>query len=153
MGSWKGGGSLCIQLVMVLYHELPITGKQLPAFPHKVKLGFELWSQRWEASNTGYEKWVCVDSPVSDLALLYDLNGQLQGPRWQSGNTLASHLWGQGSVPSTVSTGKAGSGLPLVGSLQYRTLTNSMYWFPLPFQLPIVIRPVRCWKRHRTPNK
>ena len=29
--------------------------------------------------------------------------------------------------------------LPLVGSLQYRTLTNCMYWFPLPFQLPIVI--------------
>ena len=27
----------------------------------------------------------------------------------------------------------------LVGSLQYRTLMNSMYWFPLPFQLPVVI--------------
>ena len=35
--------------------------------------------------------------------------------------------------------GKAGSCLPLVGSLQYRTLTNCMYWFPLPFQLPVVI--------------
>ena len=35
--------------------------------------------------------------------------------------------------------GKAGSCLPLVGSLQYRTLANYMYWFPLPFQLPIVI--------------
>ena len=23
-----------------------------------------------------------------------------------------------------------------LGSLQYRTLTNCMYWFPLPFQLP-----------------
>ena len=34
---------------------------------------------------------------------------------------------------------KAGSCLPLVGSLQYRTLANYMYWFPLPFQLPVVI--------------
>ena len=53
------------------------------------------------------------------------------GPRWQSGNTLASHLWGRGLVPSTASSGKAASCLPLVGSLQYRTLTNCMYWFPL----------------------
>ena len=60
------------------------------------------------------------------------------GPRWQSGNTLASHLLGQGSVPGTASSGKAGSCLPLVGSLQYRTLMSCMYWFPLPFQLPIV---------------
>ena len=29
--------------------------------------------------------------------------------------------------------------LPLIGSLQYRTLMNCMYWFPLPFQLPVVI--------------
>ena len=37
------------------------------------------------------------------------------------------------------SSEKAGSCLLLVGSLQYRTLTNCMYWFPLPFQLPVVI--------------
>ena len=37
------------------------------------------------------------------------------------------------------SSGKAGSRLPLAGSLQYRILRNYMYWFPLPFQLPIVI--------------
>ena len=36
-------------------------------------------------------------------------------------------------VPSTASSGKAGSCLPLVSSLQYRTLTNCMYWFPLAF--------------------
>ena len=59
-----------------------------------------------------------------------------RGPRWQSGNTLASHLCGWGSIPVM---GKAGSCLPLVGSLQYRTLANYMYWFPLPFQLPVVI--------------
>ena len=42
---------------------------------------------------------------------------------------------------------------PLVGSLQYTILANYMYWFPLPFQLPVVIWPVRCWKRRKTPNK
>ena len=61
------------------------------------------------------------------------------GPRWQSGNTLASHLCGRGSIPVMAVSGKAGSCLPLVGSLQYRTLANYMYWFPLPFQLPVVI--------------
>ena len=64
---------------------------------------------------------------------------QVEGPRWQSGNTLASHLCGQGSIPVMAVSGKAGSCLPLVGSLQYRTLANYMYWFPLPFQLPVVI--------------
>ena len=63
----------------------------------------------------------------------------LGGPRWQSGNTLASHLCGRGSIPVMAVSGKAGSCLPLVGSLQYTTLANSMYWFPLPFQLPVVI--------------
>ena len=38
-----------------------------------------------------------------------------------------------GSVPSMTSTGKAGSSLPLVDNLQYRTLTNCMYWFSLSF--------------------
>ena len=41
--------------------------------------------------------------------------------------------------PAWPQVGKAGSCLPLVGSLQYRTLTNCMYWFPLPFQLPVVM--------------
>ena len=64
---------------------------------------------------------------------------QKKGSRWQSGNTLASHLCGRGSIPVMAVSGKAGSCLPLVGSLQYRTLANYMYWFPLPFQLPVVI--------------
>ena len=75
------------------------------------------------------------------------------GPRWQSGNTLASHLCSRGSIPVMAVSGKAGSCLPLVGSLQYRTVANYMYWFPLPFQLPVVIWPVQCWKRRKTPNK
>ena len=44
-----------------------------------------------------------------------------------------------GSIPVMAVSGKAGSCLPLVGSLQYTTLANYMYWFPLPFQLPVVI--------------
>ena len=49
------------------------------------------------------------------------------------------HLIENSSIPSMASSGKAGSCLPLVGNLQYTTLTNCMYWFPLPFQLPVVI--------------
>ena len=48
--------------------------------------------------------------------------------------TLASHLWDQSLNPGLTSCGKAWSCLLLVGSLQYRTLTNCMYWFSLPFQ-------------------
>ena len=62
-----------------------------------------------------------------------------EGATMAEWNTLASHLGGRGLVPGMASSGKAGSCLPLVGSLQYRTLTNCMYWFPLPFQLPVVI--------------
>ena len=35
--------------VKVLHSNLPTNGKQLPAFPFEVWLGFELRSQRWEA--------------------------------------------------------------------------------------------------------
>ena len=69
----------------------------------------------------------------------FQITNMSQGPRWQSGNTLASHLCGRGSIPVMAVSGKAGSCLPLVGSLQYTTLANSMHWFPLPFQLPVVI--------------
>ena len=78
-----------------------------------------------------------VDMVRFDLGTL--LQGQMRGPRWQSGNTLASHLCGRGSNSVMAVSGKAGSCLLLVGSLQYTTLANSMYWFPLPFQLPVVI--------------
>ena len=27
----------------------------------------------------------------------------------------------------------------MVGSLQYRTLTNCMYWFPLPIKPPVMV--------------
>ena len=45
-------------------------------------------------------------------------NSFFEGPRWQSGNTLASHLCGRGSIPVMAVSGKARSCLPLVGSLQ-----------------------------------
>ena len=34
----------------------------------------------------------------------------------------------------------------MAGTLQYRTLTNCMYRFPLAIKLPVVIWPVQCWK-------
>ena len=76
---------------------------------------------------------------IDHSTLLGCLQNWFEGPRWQSGNTLASHLCGRGSIPVMAVSGKAGSCLPLVGSLQYTTLANYMYWFPLPFQLPVVI--------------
>ena len=55
----------------------------------------------------------------------------LRGHGGVSGNTLTSHLWNLSLNPGLIPCGKAGSCLPLVGSLQYR--------FPLPFQRPITI--------------
>ena len=49
MGSFTGRGNQYIQLVKVLYCKLPTNGKQLPAFPLEVGLGFKLRSKRWEA--------------------------------------------------------------------------------------------------------
>ena len=48
-GSWKGRGNQYIQLVKILYCNLPTNGKQLAAFSLKVRPGSELLSQRWEA--------------------------------------------------------------------------------------------------------
>ena len=39
--------------------------------------------------------------------------------------------------------GKVGSCLLMVGSLQYRILTNCMYWFPLPIKLHVVLQ-IQC---------
>ena len=47
MDSWKFRENQNILLVKVLYYKLPTNGKQLPL---EVRPGFELWSQRWEAS-------------------------------------------------------------------------------------------------------
>ena len=67
--------------------------------------------------------------------------------------TLASHLWGRGSVPGTASSGKAGK-LLVVGrqfTVQNPDM-NCMYWFPPPTKLPVVIWPVQCWKRRKKPK-
>ena len=63
--------------------------------------------------------------------------------------TLASHLWGRGSIPVMALSGKAGSCLPLVGSLQYRSLTNCMQipdelYVLVSSALPTTRRDVTC---------
>ena len=63
--------------------------------------------------------------------LLFAFQPTFRGAWWQSGNTLASHLR-PGFDTRQGLMWEAGSCFPLVGSLQYRTLANSMYWFPLP---------------------
>ena len=93
-----------------------------------IKDAFDKFDQDFQAANLPEGKY--IKAPPSTAKW---------GPRWQSGNTLASHLCGRGSIPAMAVSGKAGSCLPLVGSLQYRTLANYMYWFPLPLQLPVVI--------------
>ena len=50
---------------------------------------------------------------------------------WHSGNTLASHLWGQRFKPWTLH-GKVGSFLSMVGSLQARTWPNVCTGFLCP---------------------
>ena len=49
MGSFVGSGNQYIQLVKVLYCNLPTIGKRLPTFPHKVR-GLNYRPQRWEGS-------------------------------------------------------------------------------------------------------
>ena len=71
-------------------------------------------------------------------ALYLNMLSRSWGPQWPSGNTLASQLWVQWFKTRTLCR-KDGSFLPKVSSLQYRTLTNWMYWFPLPIELPITI--------------
>ena len=72
--------------------------------------------------------------PLDDLASMSPK--KTQGPQWLSGNTLTSYLGVQSSNPDLISSGKAGSCLLLVSTLEYRTLTNCMYRFPLPVKLP-----------------
>ena len=45
-----GRGNQYLQLIKVLCYKLPTNGKQLPAFPIKIRLGFELQSQRYEGA-------------------------------------------------------------------------------------------------------
>ena len=88
---------------------------------------------------------LAAEQDVKPPTLVFYLESPMRvsgGPWWQSGNTLASHLCGRGSIPVMAVSGKAGSCLPLVGSLQYTTLANYMYWFPLPF--PTTRRDMTC---------
>ena len=62
-----------------------------------------------------FKKQMCLTQSVTVWKLnetaLLTLNHTLvvQGPQWKSGNTLASHLCGWGSIPVMAVSGKAGS--------------------------------------------
>ena len=60
-----------------------------------------------------------------------DFSLDIKGARWCSGNTHSFPYVGKLVVAYQ-------------RSLQYTTLTNCMYWFPLPTKLPVVIWPVQC---------
>ena len=64
------------------------------------------------------------------------------GPRWQSGNTLASHLCGWGSIPVMAVSGKAGSCLPLV--VQFTVQNPSALYVLVSSALPTTRRDMTC---------
>ena len=76
MGSWKGRGNQYIQLVKVLYCQLPTSGKQLSPFPLEVGPETEPQSQRWEARVLP----LCHRGPsdvsysINHICYLYNLN-------------------------------------------------------------------------------
>ena len=61
-----------------------------------------------------------------------------QGPRWQSGNTLASHLWGRGSIPVTDLSGKAAVGR------QFTVHNPSKLYVLVSSALPTTRRDMTC---------
>ena len=70
---------------------------------------------------------------------LIRFNAFINAFRGQGGALVHTHLLPLRSVVQTWTLcGKVGICLPMVSSLQYRTLTNCMYWFPLTTKLPIV---------------
>ena len=121
---YKQADQQALDLVQVKAHDIRAFAAS-KAFYGEISVDQIMQACHWKAHNT-FTNVYLKDLTWSDK-------------RWQSGNTLASHLCGRGSIPIMAVSGKAGSCLPLVGSLQYRTLANYMYWFPLPFQLPVVI--------------
>ena len=64
------------------------------------------------------------------------------GPRWQSGNTLASHLCGRGSIPVMAVSGKAGSCLPL--GRQFTVQNPSELYVLVSSALPTTRRDMTC---------
>ena len=73
----------------VRYCKLPTNGKQLPAFPLEVVPGTEARPQRWEVRVLP----LCHHGPLYIyIKFLFNVHQCSVGPRWQSGNTLASHL-------------------------------------------------------------
>ena len=89
-GSWEGRGNQYIQLVKVLYCELPTNGKQLPAFPLEAMLGTEPRSQRWDTKisvNNQHEKESIGQFDIISIQDNYLSNAHFtfQGPRKENG--------------------------------------------------------------------
>ena len=87
--------------------------------------------------NPGPEMWkACVLTYVKNVPSLYP---SLRGHGGRVVTLLPPTSVAGVRFPAWPQVGKLVVACLLVGSLQYRTLTNCMYWFPLPFQLPVVI--------------
>ena len=69
------------------------------------------------------------------MICLYQYDGGLGGEALTH-SPPTSEVEGSNAGPCV---GKVDSCLPMVGSLQRRTLTNCMYWFPLPTELFVMI--------------
>ena len=123
-----------------LGHEKPVSQTSILGYKYINVLEKSKRKRMTRGESLGY-----VD--VHTCIIVIRLKCKLQGPWWCSGNTLTSHLWGLRFKPWTL-CGKVSGCLPMVGNLQYRTLTNCRYWFPLLIKLHIVIWPIQCWKRH-----
>ena len=68
-----------------------------------------------------------------------------RGPRWQSGNTLASHLCGRDSIPVMAVSGKAGSCLLLLAVGRQFTVQNPSELYVLVSSvLPTTRRDMTC---------
>ena len=64
------------------------------------------------------------------------------GAQWQSGNTLATHLGGRGSVPGTASSGKAGR--LLVVGWQFTVQNPDELYVLVSSALPTTHRHMTC---------
>ena len=148
-GSWKGRGNQCIQFVRVMYCKLPTNGKQLPAFPLEVGPGTELPSQRWEARLLPLCHHVPRDhlcsisfklhqdrslSPAQISQVQVSIRSCFKKQQHVAGCLFCpkvlklqdrSHTLNQ----SLTSYRKAGSCLPLVSNLQYRTSKYTLEMF------------------------
>ena len=93
-----------------------------------VYVGFRFMLNEWLFEETGFGDvqigcfQIRIFCSVNRFPVYIVIHDKVEGSLRCSGNTLASHLWGQRFKPQTLS-GKVGSCLPMVDGLQYRVLT------------------------------